>query len=220
MREEIQFSKVESHYRRNETSKQYFESSLNLIKMYNLYQEECLNSTPQQIPVKVSYYRHIFNTEFNIDFIKPKNNRCDLCEKYKIVSINDNSYENLLILKNSVRIDRNNDRKNENLLTIFFALQKLITCPQNFVSNFYYKHKIAVYNLTEHESISKNVFCALWDESVCVRSGNDIASALISILEKICAKYPNINEINLWCDSCIPQNKNSIIAFALTDKKA
>jgi hypothetical protein len=54
-----------------------------------------------------------------------------------------------------------------------------------------------VFNLTAHESISKTVFCAIWDESVYGRGGNDIASALIAILEKIYLKYPNISEYNL-----------------------
>jgi hypothetical protein len=71
-----------------------------------------------------------------------------------------------------------------------------------------------VYNLTVHESISKTVFCAIWDESVYGRGGNDIASALIAILEKIYLKYPNISEYNLWSDSCIAQDKNSIMSFA------
>ncbi len=195
------FPKVESHYRRAQTSKDYFESSLNLLKIYDLYEEKCLKSTPPKIPVKVSFYRHIFNTEFNIDFIKPKNDRCDICEKNKTDANNDNNYENHLLLKNSVRTDRNNDRKNEDLLTVCFDLQRVITCPQSFVNNLYYKRKIAVYNLTAHESISKTVYCALWDESVCGRSGNDIASAIFAILEKICEKYSNISAINLWCDS-------------------
>jgi hypothetical protein len=74
------FPKVESHYRRAHTSKGYFKPSLNLLKIYDLYEEKCLKSTPSKIPVKVSFYRHIFNSEFNIDFIKPKNDRCDICD--------------------------------------------------------------------------------------------------------------------------------------------
>jgi hypothetical protein len=55
------------------------------------------------------------------------------------------------------------------------------------------------------------------DESVCGRGGDDIASALIALLEKNYLKYPNISEYNLWSDSWIAKNKNSIMPFELTN---
>jgi hypothetical protein len=72
-----------------------------------------------------------------------------------------------------------------------------------------------VYNLTAHESINKTGLCCVWDESLSGRSGNDIASGLIKILEKIVEMYPNIKSFKLWSDSCVAQNKNSIMTFAL-----
>ena len=35
-------------------------------------------------PVKYSYYSYIFNSEFNIDFHKPKCDCCDRRESYKV----------------------------------------------------------------------------------------------------------------------------------------
>ena len=32
-------------------------------------------------PVKCSFCRHVFNTEFNYEFYKPKSDRCDKCEE-------------------------------------------------------------------------------------------------------------------------------------------
>jgi hypothetical protein len=81
--------RVESHYCRSDTSKQYFESSLNLVKLYELYKEKCENSVPPKIPVKNSFYRNIFNTEFNIEFVKPKKDLCDICEKNISNNLND-----------------------------------------------------------------------------------------------------------------------------------
>ena len=34
-------------------------------------------------PVKESFYRFIFNSEFNISFHIPKSDRCDRCESYQ-----------------------------------------------------------------------------------------------------------------------------------------
>jgi hypothetical protein len=39
--------------------------------MYDLYNEKCLNDG--LIPVKETFYRKIFNENFNLDFLKPKN---------------------------------------------------------------------------------------------------------------------------------------------------
>ena len=47
------------------------------------------------------------------------------------------------------------------------------------------------------------------------RSGNDIASALVAILHKIVQDNPLVTELVLWSDSCVPQNKNSLMSSAL-----
>lgn len=75
------FPAIESHYCRARTNKKYLESNLNIPKMYDLYvsQEE----KNDKRPVKASYYRYIFCTEFNIDFHVPKSDRCGTCEVYK-----------------------------------------------------------------------------------------------------------------------------------------
>ena len=46
---------------------------------------------------------------------------------------------------------------------------------------------------------------------------NDIASALVKILQSIVETHPTLEELNLWSDSCVKQNKNSIMSFALQD---
>ncbi len=207
------FPRIESHYRRSETSKEYLESNLDLSKMYKLYEEKCLKA--QKITVKISMYRQIFNFEFNLDFIKPKNDKCDTCERFKIANSNDIEYRNHLQLKEVIRIDRNIDRNCNDKLIICFDLQKVINCPRSNVSSFHYKRKINIYNLTVHESLSKTGYNVIWDESVVGRTGNDIASALVMVLEIIIEKFPQINSFILWSDSCIAQNKNSILTFAL-----
>jgi hypothetical protein len=131
------------------------------------------------------------------------------------MNTSDEKYENHLNLKELVRADRNADRENKEQLVICFDLQKVITVPQSFVNNFYYKRKINIYNLTAHDSIDKKGYCAVWDEKTCGRSANDIASSLYLILEKIVSKHSNVESLILWSDSCISQNKNSIISYAL-----
>jgi len=69
---------VASHYCRADTQKKYLSSELNVMKMYSMYLEACLTESSIK-PVSVHYYRHIFNTEFNLEFFAPKK---DLCEEF------------------------------------------------------------------------------------------------------------------------------------------
>lgn len=46
------------------------------------------------------------------------------------------------------------------------------------------------------------------------RSGNDIASGLVRTLENIIQDNRSVTEITLWSDSCVPQNRNKVMAAA------
>lgn len=64
------FPKYRSHYSRNSNYKtRYLSPELNIKKMYDLYIKHC--EEKKIIPVKHSYYRYIFNTEFNLRFHRP-----------------------------------------------------------------------------------------------------------------------------------------------------
>lgn len=62
---------------------------------------------------------------------------------------------------------------------------------------------------------TKITYCAIWTEFHSGRSGNDIASALISILSKLVHDFPHLTRITLWSDSCVPQNRNSVTSTAI-----
>ena len=76
------FPKVQSHYSRVSTNREYLESHLTALKMYDLYKEKCINDNIE--PVKKTMCYHIFSTEFNVGFQVPKKDRCDLSEKFKV----------------------------------------------------------------------------------------------------------------------------------------
>ena len=60
-------------------------------------------------------------------------------------------------------------------------------------------------------------YCGIWTEGLAGRGGNHIASALIAALKKAVDDTPGLKHVILWSDSCVPQNKNSIMSFALLD---
>lgn len=99
------FPCVESHYCRAESKKQYLDPLLNINKMYDLYIEYCREN--QIDPQSASLYRHIFNYEFNLDFLKPKSDRCDFCEQYKLAQ-RENRLSEELELSNTQHILKKN----------------------------------------------------------------------------------------------------------------
>lgn len=212
------FPKAESHYCRAVTQKEYLDSNLNITRMYDLYKEECLLNNSE--PVKQSLYQGIFNNEFNFEFLAPKSDRCDLCEEYHIAIKENRINQDLsnrhnihLKEKTYMREEWKHDRDN-NLMVICFDLQNVIALPRANVSSFFYKRKLNVYNLTGHVSKGKQDYCIIWNEALCGISGNDIASAVVKLLSKIMDK--KVSEYILWSDSCVPQNRNSLISLALT----
>ena len=44
-----------------------------------------------------------------------------------------------------------------------------------------------------------------------------MACAVVRILDEVLLDHPDLSEITLWSDSCVSQNKNSVMAMALTE---
>lgn len=214
------FPQVESHYCRENTQRKYLDSSLNVAKMYDLYVQYCNNENV--MPVKAAIYRKVFNTAYNLGFHFPKSDRCDMCEAYKnaekydlITSEQKCEYENHITAKESMRHERLTDKEGR-VPVLSFDLQNVISCPRAEISSFFYRRKLNVYNLTAQLSSSKTVYCALWPETSSGRSGNDLASAMKKIMERVIEEN-EITDLITWCDSCVPQNRNSFMSNCMMD---
>ena len=214
--------RLASHYCRARTGKEYVEGNLNLTRLYHLYVEKCTQGRVQT--ASESMYRDIFNHEFNIEFQKPKSDRCDQCEAFKqnrTPGVEDTArHDKHIQSKNETRSERDNDRSVDaaDTAVICFDLQNVIPLPRANISSFYYRRKLNVYNLTAHVAINseKKGYCAVWNEGMCGRGANHIASALVAVLKKVVSEY-KVKHIILWSDSCVPQNRNSVMTFALLD---
>lgn len=220
------FPKVESHYCRKTTKREYLEPGLNKTKMYELYK----SSLFFHASVKKSYYGHVFDTEYNLGFHQPSSDVCDFCALYTSKEKECSSStppipipENLLQQKlehdnrkDSARKEKEKDKNNENILAITFDLQQVLTCPKLSMGSCYYKRKLNVYNLTFYELQSKDGYCYTWHEGECSRGGNEIASCIVKHLKKIDAegKY---QEVVLYSDTCGGQNRNRIVCTAITN---
>lgn len=215
------FPTVEAHYCRATTTRLYLGAHLSVGKMIDLYKEKCSEDGVQ--PVKDSQYRKIFNTEFNLGFHIPKTDRCDFCEMYKTAKQTETlteqisaDYEWHIKLKNAMRESRKKEKEDKNLPVFLFDLENVILTPHAEISSLFYLRKLTSYNLTAYYSVTKRVYCALWNETLGGRSGNDLASAFRRILEAV-AEENDLTELITWSDSCVPQNRNSIMSNAILD---
>jgi len=187
-------------------------------KMYRMY---CDNYT-ELPPVSLHMYREIFNTEFNLAFHVPKKDRCDYCEEYRTnirpSEADAKKYSDHEQSKTETKIERDNDRQKQDKshAIVCFDLENVICLPRANIKSFFFRRKLSVYNLTAHCSVDKRAYCAIWSEGTRGRGGNDIASALLATLDKVTARNPGVKKITLWSDACVPQNKNSAMAFAIS----
>jgi hypothetical protein len=57
----------------------------------------------------------------------------------------------------------------------------------------------------------------MWHEGTAGRTANDITSAIIKILVAFLSDNPRIEHVYVWSDSCVGQNRNSIMATCLVN---
>lgn len=205
------FPRMESHYCRSTTSYQYLSSDLNVSTMHELYKAEHPDGGSE------STYRNIFNT-MNLKFHKPKKDQCGICAGYSEATEDEKerlreSYECHIAEKEKVRTikkeSKTASRANPELVTAVFDLQQVIYLPKSERSEIFYKRRLACYNFTVFDIATRDGFCYTSHEGTTKRGSNEIASSLYDFLTK--KDQEGAKEVNLFCDGCPGQNKNSIL---------
>lgn len=213
------FPTVDSHYCRASTSRQYLSADLSITKMYALYVEQQPSN-----PVSERFYRDQFNHNFNLSFIKPRKDQCDRCVQFSIKNnATEDEIEEFNIHRNEtngLKVERDVDRRQQDPFSIVvcFDLQSVFNLPKGFASSFYYKRKINVYNMTAtiiFPNKEKFTYCCVWDEFNNSRGGNEISSCIYKILNTLMVEHPTIQNIVMWSDSCVAQNKNQMMSTAI-----
>ena len=132
--------------------------------------------------------------------IRSKKDLCDTCYQFCIIeNANEEQiqkYNKHIASKNETKIERDKDRKLNTPTTtiVCIDLQNVLSLPKSNVGNFFYKRKLSCYNLTDYSSLNKKAYCVLWHEGMSDRSGNDIASAVVCMLNKVYKDLPNIDK--------------------------
>ncbi|KAL7636965.1 UNVERIFIED_CONTAM: hypothetical protein RMT77_012723 [Armadillidium vulgare] len=211
--------KIESHYCRARTSKEYIQGDKTVSDLYRDYKKMCEEEN-LEYGNYLMYYT-IFNQEFNLAFFIPKKDQCELCTKFQNGSNAEKEtllvlYENHLQEKDLSRIEKENDKKSTNIVAVY-DLQAVLPCPQGDTSTFYYVSKLNVFNFTIFQLKTNFVNCYVWHEGQANRGSVEITSCVWRYLEQLHHERGNESsiedksEVIFYSDNCAGQNKNKNI---------
>ena len=90
---------LESHYCQEHTARKYLSAELNIRKLWKIY-----SSNPENIPVKESYFRMVFNAKYNLGFGSSRTDVCStcLCLSEKIKQENNMDKKHVLMIEKRV----------------------------------------------------------------------------------------------------------------------
>lgn len=214
------FKCIESHYCRSSTKRLYLPSDLSIQKMHSMYDQQ---ACPEE-KVKLSYFRTIFNTKYNLSFTTPRTDVCSTCLELteKIKRCEDEEERNKLSTDKKIHKLRADAFFNllkearDDLVTISFDCEKNLVLPKVPDQTAYYSRQLYLYNFTIVQGTSKsqlnpgNVFSYYWTENEFAKSSNEVSSAVFDRLKKI--KFsPRHTTVRLMADGCSGQNKNSTL---------
>jgi len=209
---------IESHYLRKQTTRTFISGELNISKMHRMYEQYCKENGMLKW-ANLTAYRRIFNYDFNIGFHIPKKDQCSVCETYKnTIQKTQEVEENKLkhdLEKNVSRKEKEMDKQNAINGTIFsacFDLQAILITPDGEISNFYYKRRLATYNLTFYNMKNGDGACYVWNETIAKRGANEIGSCLLNFLQNYFnGTTESPSNVIFYSDNCAGQNKNKFI---------
>ena len=210
------FPRVESHYCRASSKREYLDPSLSMRKMYDLYNIFCKEK--EVAPVKLHMYRKIFLTKFNLSFHCPKKDTCKTCEKFSNLEGDEKEsfreiYDKHISNKDQARemksYDKAQAQADKSMKVYTFDLQSVLNTPRSNVSNFYYSRKFSTYNLTIYDLSNKDGFCYTWNECDGMKGSDEVGTALWLHL---CSLPKDVEKVIFYSDCCGGQNRNRFIA--------
>jgi len=167
------FEKLDSHYARSQTDKQYLGSSLNLTEMHRLY---CLDHQKwpdkgNEKPVKYyATYRSIFKNLFpKLAFRPPKKDSCKKCSRFATIPDELMTHE-MIVEKRNHESSRDAARETKDFDKVFarqsegtvfciqFDMQAILESP---CCSIMYKKKFHTSNLTIFNTTTKDGYCFL-----------------------------------------------------------
>ncbi|CAG9771463.1 unnamed protein product [Ceutorhynchus assimilis] len=216
--------RVESHYVRSDTSREFIDGGLSIAEMHRNYSER--RRILDKPIASYDFYAKIFNTEFNIGFFNPKKDQCDLCESYKNSEENEkknleNKYQEHLNEKILSREEKEKDKiraKDGEITLAVYDLQAVLPVPIGQTSAFFYKSRLNCYNFTITEIANDRTKSFFWHEGLGNRGAIEIGSCVLIYLEELSKIRPGLDVV-FYSDNCGGQQKNrQVIAIFVYQK--
>lgn len=211
-------AKVESHYCRSSSSKQYLEPIWkSKSELYTLYKETWCSKFNES-PMSIAYFCHMFE-DLNLSLFKPKKDECDVCISFKSKNITEEEYHQHIQKKDEARHEKELDKQSNN--SVFtMDLQSVLLCPKSNAGSLYFKTKLIVHNFTVYDLKTKAGYCNIWHEGEGGLSAQSFASIISTFIINHLAETENNGEddnncLIFWSDGCGCQNRNATIANAL-----
>lgn len=207
---------VDSHYCRSTTKRKYLPSGLTENRLYQDYVKYC--EEHEVTPVSAYYYKHIFTSEFNYGFHRPKKDQCDYCTQFK----NKTSDEKLQEQKNydlhmtrkieareHKKVDKTRAKDDLSFRAYTMDLEKILLTPQLEVGQLYYKRKLKTYNFTIYDLGQGTATNYMWHETNGTKGATEVATCVWRLLSSL---PPEVTEVTFYSDTASGQNRNSVIS--------
>ena len=186
--------------------------------MHSLYLEMHANSVHS--PVSESYYRLVFNTEYNLAFHRPMKDQCDLCKSFQN-SINDEKaklqeeYDSHISNKLLSRASKDSDKlkAKSDFVAACFDLEEVLLTPHSFESVLYCKRRLNTFNFTLYNMGTKDGYCHVWNETMACQSASEIASCVLHFIKTM--SESGKKSFVFYSDNCGGQNNNRVYATML-----
>lgn len=94
---------------------------------------------------------------------------------------------------------------------------RLLIAPDDEVSNFYYKRRLATFNFTIYNMKNGEEICYVWNETITNTGANEIDTCLLDFIRSECnGTENNLSDIVFYSDNCSGKHKNkSIVSLYL-----
>ena len=202
---------MESHYMRQQTTRQYLAS--NLIK--------------KNIKMLVLCCHHKMHTEGSLvnpstwGFTSRKRINAPCAWHTKMLELRRKRGCKIIIMsicltkagtRNEAALQGNSkwSRRSQSAL---FWFAKVLPTPFGENGEFYYVSKFSVYNLTVYDLDTKQGYCYMWDEIVSQRGQSEVGSCLYTHLGEQSIQLNSY--ITLFADNCPGQNRNHFLRHSL-----
>lgn len=186
--------------------------------MYECYKLFCEERGKE--PTTLSYYRHIFNTSFNLSFHRPHTdtdtNKCDKFQntiehgdpeaKQAAVVAKEFHLRQAESAKNEMELVKKEVKDDESHVAICFDLQKMLPTPILLTcTRVYYSRQLWTYNFNIHDLGTDNAFMFMWYEGQASRGCEEIASCLLLYIKSLPS---TVKQLTTFSDTCGGQKKS------------